>query len=130
MALKTDMYPFKVTYSVFIGIQACRLVSVGKLGGLCASRGWGRNTSPDWNEASPFTNSRPTLLTEFMVHLVNMGLVSVDIAIGVVCIIIFCIPIRQGSQTGPRVGILCFVTYFSSREQSYSFRFVVIYFSN
>lgn len=64
-----------------------------------------------------------------MVHLVNMGLVSVDIAVGVVCIIIFCIQIRQGSQTGPRVGILIFMTYFSSRKQSCSFRFVVVPFS-
>ena len=47
-----------------------------------------------WTGASSFTDSRPTLVTEFLVRLVNMGLVSVDIAIGVVCIIIFCIQIR------------------------------------
>lgn len=111
MALNTDTNPLKVNDSVFIGSHTCLLVSVGLLGGLCASRKWGRNTCPDTG-ASPFTNSRPTLVTEFLVRLVNMGLVSVDIAIGVVCIIIFCIQIRQGSQTGPRVGILQFYDVF------------------
>jgi len=131
MALKTDGNLFKVTDSVFIGSHVCLLVSVGLFGGLCASRGWGSNTCLDtwhWTETSRFTNSRPTLVTEFMVHLVNMGIVSVDIAIGVVCIIIFCIQIRQGSQTCPRVGILIFMTYFSSQKQSCSFRFVLVLF--
>lgn len=47
MALKIDRNPFKVTDSVFIGRHACLLVNVGLLGGLCASRGWGRDIWPD-----------------------------------------------------------------------------------
>lgn len=47
MALNTDTNPLKVNDSVFIRSHTCLLVSVGLLGGLCASRGWGRNTSPD-----------------------------------------------------------------------------------